>query len=365
LPPADFDVVTRADFRIAREPWNAMQICAVVTRKMGWPSLFPRLNTRDFDVMIVETPYPASVSKSTKLIVRYHDAIPLTMPHTISDKRWHHAFHYHALRKNVSNGAWFVCVSEATRRDLISAFPETEPRSYTIHNMVSHDYFDEESTPQRIPQIVRTRLNPNIQPPLDASFTRRLFEDAAWSEPLSYLLVVATIEPRKNHETLLSAWEKLRAERYPRLKLLVVGKLGWHHSDIVDKFRPWMERGEAFLLAGVASNDLRLLYKHACATVCPSYGEGFDFAGVEAMRSGGAVVASDIPVHHEIYMDASEYFNPYSVDDLSAAIERVIDPENATRRSELVAKGAAVSARYTYDMILPQWAAFLKDKLAT
>jgi glycosyltransferase involved in cell wall biosynthesis len=196
LPPADFELVTSRDFRIVREPWNAMQICAVVTRKMGWPSLFPRLNTADFDVMIAETPYPGSVSKRTNLVVRYHDAIPLTMPHTISDKRWHHAFHYHALRKNVSNGAWFVCVSDATRKDLVSLFPQAEPRSLTIHNMVSHEYFDEASSPVRIPQVIRTRLNGGINPPLDPAFRHRLFaEDSI--EPFDYLLVVSTVEPRK------------------------------------------------------------------------------------------------------------------------------------------------------------------------
>ena len=360
LPPSDFELVTSGDFRILREPWNAMQICAVVTRKLGWPSLFPRINTADFDVMIAETPYPGSVAKHTTLVVRYHDAIPLTMPHTISDKRWHHAFHYHALRRNVADGAWFACVSEATRRDLISLFPQAEPRSVVIHNMVSHEYFHEASSAVRIPQVVKTRLNPNIVPPLDPGLTRRLFaEDAA--KPFDYLLVVSTIEPRKNHDTLLSAWEKLRAEKFPDLKLLVVGKLGWHHTEIVDKCRPWMERGEAFFLTNVPSSDLRMLYKHASATVCPSFGEGFDFSGVEAMRSGGAVVASDIPVHREVYVDAAEYFNPYSVEDLARAIECVIAPIGAVRRDELIAKGASISSRYNYEAILPRWESFLQE----
>jgi glycosyltransferase involved in cell wall biosynthesis len=308
--------------------------------------------------MIAETPYPATVSKKTKLVVRYHDAIPLTMPHTISDKRWHHAFHYHALRKNVATGAWFVCVSEATRRDLVSVFPQVEARSLTIHNMVSHDYFDEESNPRRIPQIVRTRLNTDIESPLDATFWKGSFADDS-DVPLEYLLIVSTIEPRKNHETLLRAWEKMRSENFPQVKLIVVGKLGWHHAEIVDKFRPWMQRGDAFFLTNVPSSDLRLLYKHARATICPSFGEGFDFAGVEAMRSGGAVVASDIPVHREIYADAAEYFNPYSSDDLTEAIARVIDPANSPRRDALIAKGAEVSSRYTYERILPKWRAFL------
>ena len=121
LPPEDFDLVTRAPFRIARIPWLAMHICALVTRKMGY-ALYPRINTSDFDVMIAETPYPATVSKNTRLIIRYHDAIPLLMPHTISDRRFHHAFHYRALRKNVQSGAWFACVSDATRNDLLPFF---------------------------------------------------------------------------------------------------------------------------------------------------------------------------------------------------------------------------------------------------
>jgi glycosyltransferase involved in cell wall biosynthesis len=360
LLPADFDVVTRAGFRIARVPWGAMHACALFTRHFG-PPIYSRLDTTDFDLMIAETPYPAKVSRGTKLIVRYHDAIPVLMPHTISDRGHHQASHYRALRNNVKSGAWFVCVSDATRKDLLSIFPQAEPRTLTIHNMVSHDYFDEESSAQRVPEIIKTRLNEKIKPPLDPSFRRRLFEGESGTQPLDYLLIVSTIEPRKNHLALLAAWERLRLETFPTLKIVVVGETGWRHKAIVAKFRPWMERGDVYLVEDVPSADLRLLYKHARATVCPSFGEGFDFSGVEAMRSGGAVVASDIPVHREIYADAAEYCNPYSVADIARAIQSVIDPARAARREELVAQGAAVSRRYTYEAILPQWQAFLRS----
>jgi glycosyltransferase involved in cell wall biosynthesis len=359
LPAADFDLVTSAGFRIARVPWSAMQICALFTRHFG-PPIYPRLDTADFDLMITETPYPATVSRKTTMVVRYHDAIPVLMPHTISDRSYHQASHYRALRNNVNSGAWFVCVSDATRNDLLSIFPQAEPRALTIHNMVSHDYFDEDSSADRVPEIIKTRLNAKIKPPLDPSFRRRLFEEGSGSEPLQYLLIVSTIEPRKNHLTLLSAWERLRVEIFPQLKLIVVGETGWHHKPIVRKFRPWMERGDAFLVENVPSADLRLLYKHARATICPSFGEGFDFSGVEAMKSGGAVIASDIAVHREIYADAAEYFNPYSAGDAARAIQTVIGPATA-RRAELVAKGALVSQRYDYEVILPQWESFLQS----
>lgn len=359
LPSEDFEVVTRAAFRIARVPWTAMHICALVTRKLGY-SLYPRLDTSDFDIMISETPYPATVAKSTKLVIHYHDAIPLLMPHTISDRRFHQAFHYRALRKNVASGAWFVCVSDATRRDLVSIFPQAEARSVTIHNMVSHHYNDAPSDASRVPEIIRTRLNMRLKPPLDHGLKRRLLDDNVHGQKLNYLLIVSTIEPRKNHLTLLSAWEQLRAERFPDLKLLMVGALGWRQKRIVRKFRPWLDRGDAFLLEDVLAEELRVLYAQAKLTICPSFGEGFDFSGVEAMRSGGAVVASDIPVHREVFGDAAEYFNPYSVDALTHAIESTIDSARGGRREELVAKGAIVAARYSHDTILPKWQSFLR-----
>jgi hypothetical protein len=175
--------------------------------------------------------------------------------------------------------------------------------------------------------------------------------------------MVSTIEPRKNHLALLSAWERLRAEFFPNLKLLVVGALGWEHAHIIGKFRPWIGR-DAFMLEDVPSAELRLLYKHARATICPSFAEGFDLSGVEAMASGGAVIASDISTHREIYLDAAQYFNPYSIEDLVRALREVIEPANSARRGELVTTGASVARRYSPEVILPKWRSFLDSEAA-
>jgi glycosyltransferase involved in cell wall biosynthesis len=358
LPPEDLNIVTRVPFRIARGSWTAMHACSLISRKLGCP-LFPKIRTSEFDYMITETPYPATVDRRTKLIVRYHDAIPLLMPHTISKRRHHQAFHYNALRRNVESGAWFVCVSEATRKDLVSIFPQVEPRSTTIHNIVSHDYFDAPSSATRVREIIRTRLNPRIARVIDPSLKGRLFDD---NDPIAldrYLLMVSTVEPRKNHLTLLAAWERLHAEQLPDLKLLLVGSLGWHQRPIMSKFAPWLARGEAFLLEDVPTPELRLLYKHAAATVCPSFAEGFDLSGVEAMKSGGVVVASDIPVHREIYEGAAEYFNPYSVDELVSQLNNVLDSKRIGYRERLVSAGAKVATRYTFESIAPKWRQFL------
>ena len=371
LPNSDFDSITTAKYRVSRLPWTMMHLCGLNSRTLGF-HFYPRLKTSDFNVFISQTPFPGTISKNTTLVVRYHDAIPVLMPHTISDKTFHQASHYYALKSNVKNGAYFACVSEATRKDLLSIFPEAAERSVTIHNMVSHHYFPEDSSPVRVPEIVRTRMHsgvkisviaderqlprvkPNAQPPKN---------NGAAVVPFHYLLMVSTIEPRKNHLTLVSAWEQMRTEQFPNLKLVVVGMLGWNYESIVKKFKTWQERGELYLLEDVPSPELRLLYKHAKATICPSFAEGFDFSGVEAMRCGGAVVASRIPVHEEIYADAAQYFSPYSTVELVAAIEAVIGRSHTERRKELVANGAIVSARYLPEVILPKWREFLHSKL--
>jgi glycosyltransferase involved in cell wall biosynthesis len=114
------------------------------------------------------------------------------------------------------------------------------------------------------------------------------------------------------------------------------------------------------LLENVPSADLRLLYRHAAATVCPSFGEGFDFPGIEAMRCGGVVAASDIPVHRGVFGDACEYFSPYSVDDLTRALKSLLGVEAEPRRQRLVELGAATAEQYLPENVLPQWRGLLQ-----
>jgi glycosyltransferase involved in cell wall biosynthesis len=359
LTPEDFATVTSASYRIGRVPWSGLHRIGLATRMIGGP-IYPRFDTSDFDVVVAETPFPGRVSGRTRLVVRYHDAIPLLMPHTISDRSYHRASHYHALRRNLTDNAWFACVSDATRRDLVAIFPSAAERSLTIPNMLSPHYFAEESQRDRVPEIISTRRSVAIEgggksvAPLSRGANARM---------PAYLLMVSTIEPRKNHLALLSAWEQMRATVDRNLQLVFVGSLGWDHAAIEKKLRPWLKRGSLHLLEDVPSQELRLLYRHAAVTVCPSLAEGFDFSGLEAMRCGSVVAASDIPVHREIYGAASDYFNPYSTDDLARVVGRLLSTDSAERRGQLVAAGEAVSARYMPDQILPQWDRFLR-KLA-
>lgn len=370
LQTIDFDTVAFKNFRICSINWQSLHSAGLLSLNFFNNPRYPKLDTEGFDVFIGQTPYPARLPKSTKFVIRYHDAIPVFMPHTIPEKSIHQASHFYALMSNVRSGAWFSCVSEATRQDLIRIFPEAEKKSVVIHNMVSHHYFPTAVDPLRIGQIIRSRLyeTSGFMPSFFSNKEKENFYKNALGsiEKDQFLLMVSTIEPRKNHIRLLAAWEVIKSEVNRNIKLVIVGTLGWDNGPVTSAFKPWIDRGELFMLNAVPAPDLRVLYQHAAATVCPSLGEGFDFSGVEAMRSGGVAVASDIPVHREVYQDAAEYFNPYSTMSLVEALKKVIyDKDSEQVRQKLVTQGELVSAQYLPENILPQWDAFLSKLVET
>lgn len=381
LPASDFALVTGKSYRLCTIPWNIMQSAGLNSLKFFSKVTYPRLATRGVDVFIAQTPYPGRVDAGTALVVRYHDALPIFMPHAFANKARHQATHFNALLSNVRSGAYFSCVSEATRQDLLKIFPEVAERAVTIHNMVSPHFFFEDSSPERVLDIVRSRVNqqsPDTHPNFRSlgeqdSFYRQHLGTAMGANtgvgaansvppPLRYLLMVSTLEPRKNHLALVAAWQAVRAEMDPSIKLVVVGGLGWDVEPIMREMRSWIDQGGIFMLNAVPADDLRVLYRHALATVCPSLAEGFDFSGVEAMRCGGVTIASDIPVHREIYDNAAEYFNPYDVKSLTDAIKRTLySVDSIGLQDSLVVKGRHVSSRYLPEAILPKWDAFLND----
>ena len=375
LPSDERKSVLRCNHQVCRTPWRWMHLVGLEGQLLFRHPTYPRLNLSGHDIFIAQTPYPGRVSKGTSLVVHYHDAIPILMPHTISDRAFHQASHFYALGANVHDKAWFVCVSETTRRDLLQLYPEAEPRAVTIHNMLSPHYFPSAPEPERLAGIVQRHVYGQFRPPkakgVDRTYelARRFgnedeksaFYQRAFAQDCRYLLMVSTLEPRKNHVRLLEAWQVLRDRVASDVNLVFVGHVGWDFKTILDACVPLVEQGGLFMLHSVPADALRLLYQHSLVTVCPSMGEGFDFSGVEAMRCGGVVAASDIPVHREVFGDAAVYFDPYDTASLVDCLHGLVASEDAqSNRDALRVRGLKQSARYLPDHIVPQWVEFLQ-----
>lgn len=360
-------IVTQSSYRILQPSRHTLHFVGLANRYFGFAPIYPKLNTSGIQFLLAQTPFPARVSHDTTLIVRYHDAVPILMPHTISDNKFHQTSHFHALQDNVRSGAWFACISEATRQDLLTLFPEVEPRTAVIHNIVSEEFFETNAAKERVLQIISDRIGKtelkkkgkDDNKPISINLRSLALDSPCGFE---YLLAVSTIEPRKNYPFLLEVFEELKASTNPHLKLVIVGSLGWGCSPIMEMFAPLIARGDLFFLSNVPVNELCILYQHATATICPSVGEGFGYPGIEAMRCGGLVIASDIPVHREVYGEAAMYFDPYNIQQATQVISQILTPdtENNALRSLLRNNGKRMSANYLKENILEQWQYFLE-----
>ena len=347
LTPDMFNNITDRCYYASSLGWGEMHRIGMIS------GYYPRINTDRWDIALMQTPFPGHVSANTKMIIRYHDAIPLLLPQHISNAKVHSGTHYNALRTNAKL-SWFVCTSPPVRDDLIGLFPKLEERVFVIPDIVSEAYFpDRSARTGKLGELLRRFAAGETKP----NFQRSSEEDRFYNklEDDKYIIAVATVEPRKNFLRLIAAWEDLYLRTDGAVKLVIVGSLGWDYASEHDKMREWAKRGALFHLQRVPIQFLRRLYSDAVAVVCPSVAEGFDYSGIEAMRCGAAVIASDIGAHRAIYGEAALYFDPYSTRDLYDQLERTCAESWSNLKMELNKCGTVVAAQYTKDAIISQW----------
>jgi len=147
-----------------------------------------------------------------------------------------------------------------------------------------------------------------------------------------YLLTVATLEPRKNLQTLVDAYRLLDGE----LTLAVAGAAGWGRA-------PELAVPGVTPLGYTPPAELPLLYRGATVFVYPSRFEGFGMPVLEAMACGAPCVVSSHPSLDEACADAAVRVDPERPEAIAAGIERAL-----AERDELVRRGFAHAERFTW-----------------
>jgi glycosyltransferase involved in cell wall biosynthesis len=151
-----------------------------------------------------------------------------------------------------------------------------------------------------------------------------------------YVLTVSTLDPRKNVDVVIEAFELLR-EQTPELLLALAGGVAPGTSAPAG-------REGVRLLGFVDEERLAALYRGALAVVYASRFEGFGMPVVEALASGTATVASSHPSLDEASGQAAFRADPESPEALAEAIQAAL-AGGGERRSD----GLAHARRFTWE----------------
>lgn len=141
------------------------------------------------------------------------------------------------------------------------------------------------------------------------------------------LLMVGTVEPRKNHQYVLDAFEHLW-EQGKQINLLIIGRPGWKTDALIQTLRSHKQLNKQLHFYPNASDGLLWdAYQRSTALVFASHIEGFGLPLMEALSMGLPVLASDIEIHREIGGEALCYFSLENPLSLVSAVENLVNSD--------------------------------------
>jgi glycosyltransferase involved in cell wall biosynthesis len=207
-----------------------------------------------------------------------------------------------AARSAARKADRLIAISECTKRDLIRLFGCRPEQIDVVY--LGYDTARFEATP----------VSPEMRDRVLAKYGIKS----------RFLLHVGILQPRKNLVRLIYAFVKLMdSEQDPELQLVLVGRPGWDYAPTLRRAAAPDTLGRVLVTGPVEEAELPILYKSSLGLVFPSLYEGFGLPVIEAMACGALVACSRGSSLTEVVGDAALLFDPYSVDEMVAAMRTV------------------------------------------
>lgn len=267
------------------------------------------------DAVFMPDPRPAPVSQDCRKIITIHDLSFEHYKKTFSYKTqlWHKILR---PKKEAHEADQIIAVSQATKWDLSETYQIPANKIKVIYEASNLQ------TPNSRPQTIQNKYN----------------------LPEKFLLTLSTIEPRKNIDGLLEAFQKLKKETNLPHKLVIAGKT---NESIFAKIKALPENSAEILFTGfIAEEDKGALYQLATAFVYPSFFEGFGLPLLEAMQVGCPVITSDLSAMPEVVENAAELVNPYDIESIKNGIKKVLEDQNL--QAEMKQKGLRRAKKFSW-----------------
>ncbi len=159
-----------------------------------------------------------------------------------------------------------------------------------------------------------------------------------------YLLMVGTVEPRKNIPFLVKIYEALKDFDGD---LVLAGGLGWKTGPTLRAISESPRQAGIKLLRHLDDAQLSALYAGASAFVFPTRYEGFGFPPLEAMGRGAPVVSARNSSLIEVLGAAAEWVEGYDAEAWAQKVRAVLS--DSARAARLRAAGLAQAQKFTWE----------------
>ncbi len=231
-----------------------------------------------------------------------------------------------AFERSLRRADALITDSEAVRQELMADFG-VAPERVTAIPLGVDESFHPRSADEVQPTLARHGLQPD-----------------------GYLLSVATLEPRKKLDRLITAYAQLPGTLQRQYPLVLTGAPGWLDGPIRAAIEQGRGAGWLKFLGYVPEAELPLVYAGARALAMISIYEGFGLPVLEAMASGVPVLTSNRSCLPEVAGDAALLVEPDEVDAIVEQLQRLLT--DAPWRSASREAGLRRAAALTWDRCL-------------
>jgi glycosyltransferase involved in cell wall biosynthesis len=227
------------------------------------------------------------------------------------------------LHKAVKRADRIVAVSEFTKNEILAFYPYSAEKIKVVYNGVNTQ-----------------KYNAAIAPAEIAPARKR------YGVPEDYILYVGTLEPRKNIERLIRAYDQVK-KRYADFPVLVLaGGKGWLCENIFQTVKDLRLEKDIVFTGYVDDRAKPCLMAGARCFCFPSLYEGFGMPVLEAMACGTPTLTSRNSALTEVAGDAALLADAFSVESIADALEKLCFDE--TLRAELRQKGLERAERFSW-----------------
>ncbi len=176
--------------------------------------------------------------------------------------------------------------------------------------------------------------------------------------PSDFCFYPAQTWPHKNHERLLRAVAQLRRSTGLVVPLVFSGAATPYRKHLMQVVHELGLGDDVRWVGFVGPGQLRGLYRLARFVVVPTLFESASQPIFEALSSGVAVACSNVTATPRQVGDAAIIFDPYSVDDIAAAVKRLWT--DAALREDLVERGRARIAEFSWERTARHFTAYYR-----